>query len=119
MMMRWPGVIKPNTLYHEMFAHEDLLPTFLRWAEALMARGHSNCGAPGPPAASMRFRCDISSHAVTTYELLDTREADAEEAREGVLRAEVALARVENLLPWITRIGGRARSNQGGSVVCP
>jgi hypothetical protein len=84
-----------------------------------MAREYSHCGAPGPPAASIRFGCDISSHAVTTYALLDTREADAEETRESVLRADVALARVENLLPWITRIGGRARSNQGGSVVCP
>jgi hypothetical protein len=84
-----------------------------------MARAYSNCGAPGPSAAGMRFRCDISSHAVTTYVRLDIREADAEETRESVLRADVALARVENLLPWITRIGGRARSNQGGSVVCP
>jgi hypothetical protein len=84
-----------------------------------MAREYSNCGAPGPSAASMRFRGDIPSHAVTTYGLLDTRGADAEETRESVLRAEVALARVKNILPQITRIGGRARSNQGGSVVCP
>jgi hypothetical protein len=84
-----------------------------------MARAYSNCGAPGPSAASMRFRRDSSSHAVTTHALLDIREADAEETRASVLRADVALARVENLLPWITRIGARARSNQGGSVVCP
>jgi arylsulfatase A-like enzyme len=28
MVMRWPGVIKPDTVYNDMFAHEDLLPTF-------------------------------------------------------------------------------------------
>jgi arylsulfatase A-like enzyme len=28
MAMRWPGVIKPGTVYNDMFAHEDLIPTF-------------------------------------------------------------------------------------------
>ncbi len=28
MLIRWPGMIKPGTVYNEMFAHEDLLPTF-------------------------------------------------------------------------------------------
>ena len=28
MMIRWPGVIKPRTIHNEMFAHEDLIPTF-------------------------------------------------------------------------------------------
>ncbi|HEX2461236.1 MAG TPA: arylsulfatase [Vicinamibacterales bacterium] len=27
-LIRWPGVIKPGTTYNDMFAHEDLLPTF-------------------------------------------------------------------------------------------
>jgi arylsulfatase len=27
-MIRWPGVIKPGTVYNDMFAHEDFLPTF-------------------------------------------------------------------------------------------
>ena len=27
-LIRWPGVIKPRTIYNEMFAHEDFLPTF-------------------------------------------------------------------------------------------
>jgi arylsulfatase len=26
--IRWPGVIKPGTVYNDMFAHEDLIPTF-------------------------------------------------------------------------------------------
>src|SRR5499426_1892774 len=27
-LIRWPGVIKPATIYNDMFAHEDFLPTF-------------------------------------------------------------------------------------------
>lgn len=26
--IRWPGVIKPNTVYNDMFSHYDLIPTF-------------------------------------------------------------------------------------------
>jgi arylsulfatase A-like enzyme len=28
-MIRWPGVIKPGTVHNDIFAHEDMLPTFL------------------------------------------------------------------------------------------
>jgi arylsulfatase A-like enzyme len=28
-MIRWPGVIKPGTVYNEMGAHEDMIPTLL------------------------------------------------------------------------------------------
>jgi arylsulfatase len=27
--IRWPGVIKPGTVFNDIFAHEDMLPTFL------------------------------------------------------------------------------------------
>jgi arylsulfatase len=27
-LIRWPGVIKPGTLYNNIFAHEDFIPTF-------------------------------------------------------------------------------------------
>jgi arylsulfatase len=27
-LIRWPGVIKPDTVYNDFFAHEDFLPTF-------------------------------------------------------------------------------------------
>jgi arylsulfatase len=27
-MIRWPGVIKPGTIYNDIFAHEDFIPTF-------------------------------------------------------------------------------------------
>ncbi len=28
-LIRWPGVIQPNTVFNEIFSHEDWLPTFL------------------------------------------------------------------------------------------
>ena len=28
MVIRWPGTIKPGTVYNEMFSHYDLIPTF-------------------------------------------------------------------------------------------
>lgn len=28
MLIRWPGVIKPGSIYNDFFAHEDFLPTF-------------------------------------------------------------------------------------------
>jgi arylsulfatase A-like enzyme len=28
MLIRWPGVIKPGTVYNEIFSHYDLIPTF-------------------------------------------------------------------------------------------
>jgi arylsulfatase len=27
-LIRWPSVIKSGAIYHDFFAHEDLLPTF-------------------------------------------------------------------------------------------
>ena len=28
-LIRWPGVIKPGTIYNDVFSHEDMLPTLL------------------------------------------------------------------------------------------
>jgi arylsulfatase A-like enzyme len=28
MVIRWPGTIRPGTVYNEMFSHYDLIPTF-------------------------------------------------------------------------------------------
>lgn len=28
-LIRWPGVIKPGTIYNSIFAHEDMMPTLL------------------------------------------------------------------------------------------
>ena len=32
-VIRWPGVIKPGTIYNDIISHEDWMPTFLggRW----------------------------------------------------------------------------------------
>ena len=27
-LIRWPGVIKPGTMYNQFFSHEDFIPTF-------------------------------------------------------------------------------------------
>jgi arylsulfatase A-like enzyme len=48
-MIRWPGVIKPGTIYNDVFSHEDMLPTLLAAAgepelkDELLA-GHSAMG---------------------------------------------------------------------------
>jgi arylsulfatase A-like enzyme len=46
-IIRWPGVIKPGTIYNDMFAHEDFLPTF--------------CAAAGDP--------DVVKKTLTGYKL--------------------------------------------------
>jgi arylsulfatase A-like enzyme len=28
-LIKWPGVIKPGTVYNDVFSHEDMLPTLL------------------------------------------------------------------------------------------
>jgi arylsulfatase len=45
MVIRWPGTIKPGTVYNEMFSHYDLIPTF--------------CAAGGDP--------DVVSKCATGY----------------------------------------------------
>jgi arylsulfatase len=48
-LIRWPGVIEPGTIYNDVFAHEDMLPTLLAAVgepdikEELLA-GHSAMG---------------------------------------------------------------------------
>ena len=46
MLIRWPGVIKPNTVYNDMFSHYDLIPTF--------------CAAAGEP--------DVVAKCLTGYQ---------------------------------------------------
>jgi len=48
-LIRWPGVIKPGTVYNDFFAHEDFLPTFAAAAGdpdvvAKCAKGYSTGG---------------------------------------------------------------------------
>ena len=45
MLMRWPGVIKPGTVYNDVFAHEDILPTLaaIGGDADVVARCMKNC----------------------------------------------------------------------------
>jgi len=48
-LIRWPGVIKPGTVYNDVFSHEDMLPTILAAAgepdiKAKLKSGHSAMG---------------------------------------------------------------------------
>ena len=49
MVMKWPGVIKPDTISNEIGAHEDMLPTFMAAVgepdiKAKLLKGHSAMG---------------------------------------------------------------------------
>jgi arylsulfatase A-like enzyme len=48
-LIRWPGVIKPDTVYNGIFAHEDLLPTFAAAAgnPNIVAQCMKNCESAG------------------------------------------------------------------------
>ncbi|CAA0121339.1 Arylsulfatase [Halioglobus japonicus] len=48
-MIKWPGVIKPGTVYNDVFSHEDMLPTLLAAAgepdvKEKLLKGHSAIG---------------------------------------------------------------------------
>ncbi len=48
-MIKWPGVIEPNTIYNDVFSHEDMLPTLLAAAgepdiKEKLLEGHSAIG---------------------------------------------------------------------------
>jgi len=48
-IIRWPGVIKPNTVYNDVFSHEDMLPTLLAAAgetdiKDKLLKGHKAMG---------------------------------------------------------------------------
>jgi arylsulfatase A-like enzyme len=55
--IRWPGVIKPNTIYNEMFSHYDLIPTF--------------CAAGGEPAIVEKCKSGYQAGAKTFKVHLD------------------------------------------------
>ena len=40
-LIRWPGVIKPGTIYNDVFSHEDMLPTLLAAAGRRTSRRSS------------------------------------------------------------------------------
>jgi arylsulfatase len=64
MLIRWPGVIKPGTVYNEMFAHEDLLPTFAA------AGGDSNVVArcmKGCQSDKKTFKVHLDGYDLTPF----------------------------------------------------
>jgi len=71
-LIRWPGVIKPNTIYNEMFSHYDLIPTF--------------CAAAGEPDIVAKCRNGYSANGKTFkvhldgYNLMPFFKGDAKEA---------------------------------------
>ena len=50
-LIRWPGVIKPGTVYNDFFAHEDFLPTFAAAAgnPNIVQQCLTNCISEGKP----------------------------------------------------------------------
>ena len=53
-LIRWLGVIKPNTIYKDMFAHEHFLPTFAAaGGDASVVRRRRPDGHPGQPVEGL------------------------------------------------------------------
>ncbi len=82
-VIRWPGVIKPGSVFNDIFAHEDMFPTLLAAAGDAdvtdeVAEGHdgrqarrSRCTStattsPTPSPARRRARAARSSTSTTT-----------------------------------------------------
>jgi arylsulfatase len=60
--IRWPGVIKPGTVFNDIFAHEDMLPTLLA------AAGDANVKTTllkGMKVADKSFRVHLDGYDIT------------------------------------------------------
>jgi arylsulfatase A-like enzyme len=60
--IRWPGVIKPGTVLNDIFAHEDMLPTFLA------AAGDPNVKeklSKGMPVGNKTFKVHLDGYDIT------------------------------------------------------
>ncbi|HTE37918.1 MAG TPA: sulfatase-like hydrolase/transferase, partial [Reyranella sp.] len=76
MVIRWPGVIRPGTIYNEFFSHYDLIPTL--------------CAAAGEPdivekckkgyqAGSKTFKVHLDGHDLTPFFKGDAKESPRKE----------------------------------------
>jgi arylsulfatase len=76
MLIRWPGVIKPNTIYNEIFSHYDLIPTFCA------AGGNpdivAQC-AKGYQAANKTFKVHLDGYNLMPFFKGDAKETDRKE----------------------------------------
>ena len=75
-MIRWPGVIKPGTIYNEFFAHEDLIPTFLAAAgdTDVVARCMKSC-----ESGSKKFHVHLDGYNLMPFFKGDVKESPRQE----------------------------------------
>jgi arylsulfatase len=64
MAIRWPGLIKPGTVYTQVFAHEDLLPTLAAAAgdTTVVDRCKKDC-----TSGSKKFRVHLDGHNLMPF----------------------------------------------------
>jgi len=75
-LIRWPGVIKPGTIYNDMFAHEDFMPTFCAAAGApdVVAK----C-ARGYAAGGKTFKVHLDGYNLTPFFKGEVKESPRKE----------------------------------------
>jgi arylsulfatase A-like enzyme len=112
-VIRWPGVIKPGTVYNDVFSHQDMLPTLLAAAGEpdIVAKGKK-----GHQAGAKTFKVHLDGfqpHAV--FQRGSEREPAARiPVLERRRRSDgVALRRLEGPFPGAAR---RRRSGVAGAV---
>ena len=76
MMIRWPGVIKPGTIYNDMFSHYDLIPTFC--AAAGETDIVAKC-AKGYQAGKKTFKVHLDGYNLMPYFKGDVKDGQRSE----------------------------------------
>jgi arylsulfatase len=76
MAIRWPGVIKPGTVRNEIFAHEDLLPTF---AAASGNPDIVNQCLKGCPSGDRTFKVHLDGYNLIPFLKGDVKEPPRKE----------------------------------------
>ena len=75
-LIRWPGTIKPGTVYNDVFAHEDMLPTILAAAgvpdvKETLLKGYA--------AGSNTFKVHLDGYDLAPYFKGEAKEAPRKE----------------------------------------
>jgi arylsulfatase len=75
-VIRWPGVIKPGTVYNDMFAHEDFIPTFAAAGgdPDVVARCKKSC-----QSGNKTFKVHLDGYNLMPFFKGDVKEAPREE----------------------------------------
>ncbi len=71
-LIRWPGVIKPDTVINDFFSHEDLTPTF---AAAAGESDLVNKVAKGYTVGDKKFKVHLDGHNLLPYLKGETEES--------------------------------------------